>query len=341
MKRKWKKRIFTFLTAAMAGLLMSAGLVQLSSDLHGALSVYADSPNVVSLQQTTAEVNDSNLVYVDLIVKGNPSAPVTVTYRSSSGTAIEGVDYVGVYNSVDFKLNAVGEATYRIAIKSLNDSSTRQKLRVYSGQGDFGRYFNLEIVSAENASIDPEKKNCKCYLGYAYRVEGTTGLRDNVLGRDIAYINDYRDMLSRYHKGDNDIDGKETWKTWKEGVSFNDDTTRRWTNAYINQGYASAYCSYVLSSIDDDKVHSNSNIYMLSGNKEFMDKYERSKNCPGLSLYYEIEPCTSGGYQIDGRAMKYIGDFNGPVNPWKRVDELVDLEELNYISPNRKIIHWI
>ena len=336
MKSKWRKRLFTFITAAMAGLLMSHGLPELAADLN-AVMVTADGGNTVNFTTSMAEANDSNLVYVDIKAEGNPHQKVTVIYRTSSGTAIENVDYVGVHNSVDMDLGILGQTTYRVAIKCLDDASTREKLRVYDSNETYGRYFNLHLESVTNASIG-QVRQCKCYLPYDYKVAATTGLKNEVTNRKIAYLNDYRDMISKYHKGDNDISGKENWRTWKEGVSFNNETTKRWVNTYINPGFASAYGSYVIKNIDDDKIHSTSNIYMLSGNKEFMEKYSRSSSCPGLSLFYEIEPCTSGGHRIDGKAMYYISQN---INPWKQRDELVDLEELHVVSKDRRRIYWI
>lgn len=338
MKGKWKKRIITFVTALLAGVLMSHGLFELASDL-APIHLAAEGANTVSWVSTTVEANSSNLVLAEMLIKGTGGDHVIVTYRTSPGTAIENVDYAGIFNTVDVEIPAGGEVTQRIAVKCLDDASTREKLRVYDKTATYGRYFNLHLISASNATIDEEKKVCKCYLSYDHRVEATTGIIDNIRGLEIAYLNDYKNMETRYHKGDNDISGKEHWRTWKEGVSFNCDNTKRWINTYINPGFASAYGSYVIKSIDDDKLHSNTNIHLLSGNKEFMDKYSRSTSCPGLSLYYEIEPCTSGGYRIDGRAMYYIAETDK--NPWKMVDELVDLEERNYISPNRERIYWI
>ena len=336
MKGKWRRRIFTFVTAMMAGLLMSHGLTTLANDLSAATTVYADSGNTVTLSAASVQANAAGLIYVDIIAEGNAGDTVAVTYRTSSGTAIEGVDYLGAYNVASLKIDPSGSTKYTVSIKCLNDAETREKLRLYEGTTDFGRYFNLSITEvSSNASISGVK-TCKCYLPYDYKVSVVTNDYDPINNRRVAYLEDYKNMISKYHKGENDISGKETWKTWKKGVNFDSDETRRWVNAYINRGFAHAYGSYVLSSIDDDKLHSNSNIYMLSGNREFMDKYDRSSSCPGLSLYYEIEPCTKGGYRIDGRAMYYIAN---DINPWKKDGDLVDLEELHVVK-NPRQIYW-
>jgi len=336
MRAKWRRRGLTFLTALMAGFMMSQGLPELASDLSE-IVVFADSgTNVVRFGSTQVECNDSNLVYVDLLATGTPGNTVTATYRTSSGTAIENVDYAGVYNTISLRLGTDGKAKYTISIKGLNDASGREKLRVYDSEGVYGRYFNLHLLAAENASIGDEKQ-CKCYLSYNYKVSATTHVMDGLLGREVAYLNDYKNMISKYHKGDNDISGQESWRTWKEGVSFDNETTRHWVNTYINNGFAEAYGTYILKNIDDDHVHSENNIYMISGNKELMQKYEKKKYISGASLYYEIEPCRSGGYRLDGRAMYYISQNK---NPWKQDSDLVDLEEMHHRGPNQRV-YWI
>ena len=351
MRGKWRKRWLTLFAATFAGLLMCHGMPQLASDLSDVLTVHADGENVVTFTSSKVEANDAGLIYVDLYAEGVAGQTVTATYRTSSATAIETVDYVGVSNTISLKLEATGiadtgTAKYTIAIKCLNDSNTRETLRVYDSQNTYGRYFTLSLTAATNATLG-STKSCQCYLPYDYKVSATTGITDSILAREVAYLDDYKNMLSKYHSGDNDISGKEHWRTWKEGARFEcddnvrgekmRDVTRRWVNTYINRGFANAYGSYVIKNIDDDKIHSSSNIYMLSGNREFMDKYEKSSDCPGLSLYYEIEPCTSGGYRIDGKAMYYISK---DINPYKQKSELVDLEELHVVK-NPKQIYWI
>ena len=193
MKGKWRKRALTFVTAFLAGLLMSHGIVELASDLAGATTVYADSSNVVTFSNTIVEANESNLVYAEIFVTGTPGSTVTVTYRSTSGTAIENVDYVGVYNTAELKIDDSGGVGYTIAIKCLDDANTREKLRVYNGDNNNGRYFNLYIVDANNATIGTANR-CKCYLSYNYRVNATVGAGDPILGGEVAYLDDYKDM---------------------------------------------------------------------------------------------------------------------------------------------------
>ena len=345
MKGKWRKRLIVAASAFFAGLLMSAGLPELVADIQG-ISVYASGDNVVAFESTKVEAEDSGLIAAKIVATGANKQQVTVTYRTRSGTAVQDVDYQGAYNSVTLTIgssgNPSGTASYTIGIQSLVTTDTREKLRVVDNDGMHGRYFHLDIIAVENGVADPEKDSCACYLPYDYKVSATTGVQDeSVMGREIAYINDYAEMISKYHKGDGDISGKEHWRTWNEGISFDSDITKRWVTTYINRGFAEAYGSYILKSIDDDKVHSESNIYLLSGNKEFMDKYKKDKDdfddIPGKSLYYEIEPCTSGGYRLDGKAMLYISQDK---NPYGQDHDLVDLEKLHVCGPHIQR-YWI
>ena len=336
MKGKWRKRGLTLFAALMAGLLMSHGITQLVSDIDAQI-VYAETTSSVSFSATEYSANDAGLVLAKIMAKGSPEDTVSCTYRTRSGTAIENVDYVGAKNTVSIKLDQNGNGEYTVGIRCLNDATTREQLRVKDQNGVVhGRYFHLEFVDDGDTPIGANKA-CICRLAYSNEVTATVGSKDDAAVREIAYLDDYKNMIRKYHKGDNDISGKEHWKTWKEGVSFNDETTRRWVNTYITPGFASAWGSYVLESIDDDKVHSNSNIYMSSGNKQWMEKYSKSSSDPGLSLYYEIEPCTSGGYRLDGKAMYYIAENK---NPRDEDGDLVDMVSM-HVRGDRQRIWWI
>ena len=338
MKGKWRKRILVGLSALMAGLLMSVGIPQLVSDINANM-VFATGENVVTFSTDVAEANDSNLVFVDLTCQGTAGDKVTVTYRTSSVTAIENVDYVGVYNTITLELDKkTGTATQPISIKCLNDANTREKYRLYNDKGVYGRYFELKIVSVSNANIGAHSF-VQCYLPYDHKVHATTGINDSDRGREVAYITDLKTMVTKYHKGDNDIKDHEHWRTWKEGISFNDSTSsatmQHWINTYINPGFADAYGSYVIKEIDDDKISNSSNIHLLSGNKEFIDKYDRKKDCPGLSLYYQME--TDEGDCIDGKAMYYIAN---KIDPSDKDDDLINVVNWDYVSPDWKQIYW-
>ena len=336
MKGKWRKRGLTLFAALMAGLLMSQGITQLVSDIDAQI-VYAESTSSVSFSATEYEANDAGLVLAKVVAKGNPEDTLSFSYRTYSGTAIENVDYSGAKNTVSIKLDKEGKGEYTIGIRCLNDASSREHLRVQDQKGVvYGRYFHLELTDDSETPIGANKA-CICRLAYNYQVTATVGSKDDTGVREIAYLDDYKNMIRKYHKGDNDISGQEHWRTWKEGISFNDETTRRWVNTYINPGIASAWGSYVLKSIDDDKLHSTSNIYMSSGNKEWMDKYTKSSKDPGLSLYYEIEPCKKGGFRLDGKAMYYISENK---NPRDKDGDLVDMVSMNFRG-ERQRIWWI
>ena len=117
MKGKWRKRIFVFAAAFMAGLFIAQGMPQLAKDLNQATMVVAETGNLVKLGSVTAEANTSSIVYVDIVVTGTEGETVKVTYETYSGTAIEGIDYEGVSNSIALKIDGSGRATYRVADK--------------------------------------------------------------------------------------------------------------------------------------------------------------------------------------------------------------------------------
>lgn len=326
------RRLFMLLTL-MAGIFTTIALIFTSAN-----KVHAEGTNKVFFSNTVIETEDS-LIIAEIVAQGTSGDNVTVAYHTEGVTAIQGIDYNGVNNIINMKIDSNGEARYKISIKCLNDVNSREKLRTYSVADDntvtnYGRYFNIKIDYVKNAEIEENKDVCKCYLPYNYKTQVVVG---DQVSDEVAYIKDYETMMTKYHKGDNDISGKETWKTWNEGVSFDNDTTRNWTNAYINQGLAQAYSTYMIKNIDDDKVQSYSNIYLLNGNKEMMTRYTRSRDCPGLGLYLEIEPCVGDdGTKLNGDAMNYIVAGK---NPYKEQGELVDREEHKVVAQTKRI-YW-
>ena len=354
MKGKWKKHGLIIASALLVGALAGLSALSVSSgiDAPSFKQVYADDlePYTVAFEQTETVGDSNDFIKVNINARGNAGDKIVVNYRTYNGNAIKGVDYQEVSNSVTLTVGEKGYVSYPISVKCLNDSNTREKLRLSvadisqknSPITKAGRHFYLEIVSASSEdhtySIDANKKTCKCFLPYGYAVNASMTANTSVIGdKTVAYLNDYKNMESRFHSGDNDISGKEHWKTWKEGVNFDCDTTRRWTNAFINNGFANAYGTYLIKNIDDDKVHSTSNIYMSSGNRQWMNNYSKSSSDPGLSLYYEIEPCTSGGHLINGRAMNLIAKNKNPRGDDK---DLVDMVSF-HLAKDYKQISWI
>ena len=332
MKSKTLKRISVALSALVAGVLMSQGLFELASDLNAQI-VHADSSNnTVEFLKTSYDANDSSLVYVEIDVQGHAGDVVKYSYKTYSGTAIENVDYQGISNTRTVKIPLGNRYTEKIAIKCLSND---QGLRTYEGDNDYGRYFNLEITGVDNGNIGTNK-SCKCYLNYTTKVEATTNIKDEMIGRESAYINDYQTMLMEYEDGISNLDGKSTWKSWKNGMSFNNDTTRRWVNTYINTGYAKAYGS-LLAKLYEGKyaVTGGGDVSVLAGNREFIDKYNRDKNCPGLVFYVKTDP---PGANLDGRAMDYISQGT---NPYKKDDDLIDIDERYKLEEDRQKAYWI
>ena len=300
-------------------------------------NAYAIDGNKVFFKDVVVETNESSLIIAEIFVEGQTGDTVEFSYHTEGATAIQGIDYNATSRSVSFIIPSSGSISHKISIKCLNDNDNRKKLRIYDNDNEYGRYFNLIIDNATNATIDTEKDVCKCYLSYNYRVSATTGIKDSY-NVETAYLKDYETMQYKYHKGKDDIDGGETWKTWDNGVSFNNDTSKRWTNAFINEGLAKAYTSFMAEEMDDATIGSNGQIKVLAGGKEMIDRYERKVDCPGMYLYLAIVPCWMGyGIRLDSNAMKEIDKGN---DPYDYDSDLVHVTERHKHSES-KIIYWI
>ena len=332
MKKHSLKRLSVFTSAVLSALLIAPGVFTIANDINSSI-VYALDGNQVFFKETEYEVGDSNIVYATLRFEGEVDDTIAVSYTTRSGTAIEGIDYQGVNNSISVKIPVTHFYEYKIAIKCLDNNDTREYFRVTEGDKVYGRYFNIDIVDTINASVVETKKSCVCRLSYNHIVEATTGLRDNVLSREMAYLNDYKTMLMSYEDGDDDLDGGSTHKTWTHGIGFNNDTTKRWVNTYINSGFANAYGSFLIKNIDE-KWYDDGRISVLSGNREFIEKYSRSTSCPGLNVYFKVNP---PGDRLDGRAMHYISQW---INPYKKDKDLVDCA-IYTVAEDHKQIYWL
>ena len=336
MSKKIAKTLSLFALAFMAGSL-AVPAIAFSSSAPSFTEVRADEENCVNFETSTAEAGGSNIVTVKLIVRDAADKDVTIYYKTNSGTAIEGIDFTAVNNSITLRTDAQGKAEYTVSIKCLNDANNREGLRVHDSVNGmiYGRYFTLQITKVEGSAIGT-RSICKCYTSYDYQVEATTGLTQEATGRKLAYLNDLKEMLYQYHSGKGDIDGKETWKTWNAGVSFNNDTTKRWVNAFIKRNMATAYGTHLASNIDDATYQSDTDIHCLMGNQQFINSYSRDKNCPGLSLYYQVDPDMKGGYRLDGRAMTIISEGG---NPTSDSDARVHVTEVKK-REGAKRIYW-
>ena len=337
MKKTSKNRLKRFLTACFAWLLVLPGIVSMASDL--AVPTFADGNNVYF--SSTSINNNQNIFYNEIIVKGMPNEVVKVTYRTVDANAIAGVDYVGISNTVSIKINNLtGTTSYPISVKCLNDSNTRQLAQTCeTASKPYGRYFNLELVSADNATIVESGKTCKCFLPYTVSGISVTavngGEKDPITGRRSAYINEYKEILTDYYEGTDDIDGKETWKSWVDSnMSINSAQTDRWINSFINTGLAEPYASILVNSIDDSTWQSSTPIDVLVGNKQFMSNYSRSETCPGLFLYFNVNPDKKGGYHLNNKAMYWISQ---KVDPTSKQDKLVNVDDFYKIGENKRI----
>ena len=340
-KRRLRKHAFILTTALVAFFMVAPSAFSLSDGLevHATSSEPSVGMNQVYFTSPRYETDDSNIVYATLRFEGKENSTIKATYQTYSGTAIEGLDYQGITNSVSITIPAGNNvAEYSIAIKCLNDASSRETIRVYEGDQFYGRYFNLELIAASNASIGSQKA-CKCYLSYDFKAEATTGASALTSAREVAYLNDYKTMIMKYNSG-KELDGQEYYKTWKYGTSFNNETTRSWLNTYIQKGLAEAYGSFVVKDIDDMHGFMRSrdgDVDVCAGNGEFIerfDEYPRSKDCPGQYLLMRVDP---PGNTIDGTAMYHIARW---VNPYKKDDDWVDVS-IKCVGEQHAEISWI
>lgn len=331
--RKFRKRFSIISAAILAFTFMIQGMTAFLSDAYNAVA-YAIEGNTVELAQTSVEATNNNIVYVDLLLKGTVGQTIKVNYKTVSRTAIRNVDFVNVDNFVSIKLKT-NEEKYSIAVKCLNTLNNREKFRIYDQNQTYGRFFDLKLIGADNATIVPDKDVCKCYLPYDNKVEATVDVTDPITGRKVSYINDYKTMLMQYDGGTGGLDGGSTRKTWDKGINFNNDTTRRWINTYINTGFANAYGSFLVKTIDDGTWSHDGSVSVMAGNRQYIDNYKREADRPGMYFYAKIDP---PGERLNGKAMKYI---SSRINPYDKDGDLVDAKKMYTISPNSKQIYWI
>ena len=296
--------------------------------------------NEVYFKDLVVDANDSNLIIAEVVVSGNPFDTVSFKYHTESKTAIKNVDFTYVKSEANVIIDSSGTTIYKISIKCLNDSNNIEKLRVSETKDGnelvYGRYFNLIIDEATNASLVTDKNICKCYVAYNYKVSATTGIL-NDYSEEVAYLNDYNIMQSKSHGGKDDIDGQETWKTWENGVSFNNDISKRWTNAYIDSGIASAYTTFFAERIDSSYIRSGNQIQILAGGKQFIDKYARKKSADGMYLYFATEPEWNVKNRLTPKAMSLIGDYKNAYDSDSDYVHSLDI----HIHSEKKNIYWI
>ena len=313
--------------------------------------VYADGEPKVYFKDTVVETNESNLIVAEIVAEGVAKSEIDVSYHTKGATAIQGIDYNASSNTVRITIGQDGIGSYKISIKCLNDKNSIENLRVTETKEDpqtketqeyvYGRYFNIlidkaNVVGGASVTIDSTKNVCKCYLAYNYKVSATTGIM-NDLNTETAYLNDYEMMQTKTHGGRDDIDGQELWKVWDSGVSFNNDTSKRWTNAFINNGLASAYTTYLIERLDSSNIRSGNAIEVYAGNKEMMKNFSRNRNANGVYLYLETSPNFNELNRLDREAMNIIATGK---NPTDKNGDLVDVIGRTTRSES-KLINWI
>ena len=117
MKKKSLRRLSIFTSALLATLLIAPGLSTIVKDVRSNI-VYASDGNQVFFKEAEYEVGDSNIVYATLRFEGEINDTIAVSYATRSGTAIEGIDYQGVSNSISVKIPVSHFYEYKIAINA-------------------------------------------------------------------------------------------------------------------------------------------------------------------------------------------------------------------------------
>ena len=150
-----KRKVISRITVILSSVILALTYFLCVGKFSGA-SASAEG-NRVCFAADYFEAQDSGLVYADIKAEGVPGQKIKVYYHSKGGTAISGVDFVSVSNSVTITIGSDGGAVYRVALKTLNTTQSRQKLMTYSGGETYGRYFTLIIDSAEIATVTKDR----------------------------------------------------------------------------------------------------------------------------------------------------------------------------------------
>ena len=343
-----KKRIFKlfFMLLLLIGLVGVTSIFSIKTKAAG---------NTIYIKDPIIEANDSGIIVVEIVGEGTANDPVEAFIRSEGGLAIQGIDYANIDSHIKAKYDDKGILSYKLSIKCLNTAENREAFLLYDQNNVlYGRYFNVTLYKANNATIDDAKKTAKCYLPYNLKVEAVTGfIQDSpkYSGEDHSYIKEYGNVQRQYHKGIDDLDGQSTWRSWEHGMTFMNDTSTYWINYFINTGFASAYGTYIAEDVSDNAdmwaFQSDSNMKLYYGNREMIEKWERKEDCPGICYYMAVEPghlkisffkSHMVGNNFTPKATKYI--LIDDKNPHDKDDDLVDLDEKKVVKETKQI-SWI
>lgn len=342
------KRTFK-LIFALALLVALVGVFLIYNPSKMIVRADGENNNKVYLKDSTVDASDSALVIVELVAEGKAKDKIRVSYHTLGGTAMPGLDFASISNTIDFELDGDGKYSYKISIKCLNNNETRSKYKIVNSNDTskvYGRYFTLQLDEATNATIDPERSSCKCFTQYNHSVSANIGVYDEG-GNDFSYFEDFNVMEYRFTEGTSDIEYHRPWKTWDAGVTFINDRTQSWVSNFINEGIADAYASFVVKKVDDDDHQSTDRIHWYFGNRELYEKYPDQND--GMILYLNTEPCSDKGgflgmggedrgYQLNLTTMNRIYE-NQNKNPYDMDDDDIDLKKRTFYTDAKKV-YW-
>jgi len=245
--------------------------------------------------------------------------------------------------------------------------------------GYYSRHFKVKILkivvrnsdSSVEAEIVPEtdenysksQYTTLVYLPYLYRDDvyfnNATSRKYGGEKNDAKY-KAYYDIASTgsgedIGEGGSDIDGKKNWKSWACSGKFDGRTASLYDDyvmKFIDTGFAKAYGTVLVKSIDNSTAHSNTRIHVFWGNEPFFKdhfnnfgetkKNDWNKNYPDLdkylSMYIKVNPDVKGGYRMDGTAVNYLAQG---INPSDKEDRLVHVDDgPTYQGSDRRQINY-
>ncbi|MBE6136574.1 MAG: hypothetical protein E7181_04855 [Erysipelotrichaceae bacterium] len=304
-------------------------------------------------------------IYVDY-QSYSVNAIESIDYVGMSGTEEINFDVAGEQVvPIGFKSLLTNETKEVLATK--NDEAGRPwgSSNDEEDGGYYSRHFKVKILkivvrnpdSSVEAEIVPEtdedysksQYTTLVYLPYLYRDDvyfNNATSRKYGGERNDAKYKAYYDIASTgsgedIGEGGSDIDGKKNWRSWACSGKFDGRTASLYDDyvmKYIDTGFAKAYGTVLVKSIDNSTAHSNTRIHVFWGNEPFFkDHYNNfgetkkndwNKNYPDLdkylSMYIKVNPDVKGGYRMDGTAVNYLAQG---INPSDKEDRLVHVDD--------------